>query len=480
MTRWRLLFAMLGIALARCPHSADVCLAADETTPHRGVLGRRAGTPLADRGLAADEALLRRADIPRDDARLLAFLAQRDPDRLDVPRIEALIAQLARRKFRERRNAVDELIRVGVLARPFLVKVQQHKDLEVRRLVAECLAVLDKMASREVEAAAIRLLRNSRPAGTCAVLLRMLPSVHDAELEVEIHVTLFEVGMKAGEAEEALLKGLNDPKSARRGAAALVVGCAGGRPQRDLVWKLLRTDRKVRVRLRAANGLIASGDVKAVPTLLPMLTEAPLDVAEEAWSLLVAVAGKERPLSLLGDRMPGSDEPPLEQAVSRARCRAEWESWWKDHETTLVLTRAELTVSWLTPDRQAKHAAGRFVEAMAARDTRTVERMAEFPHFAFSNVADRREFEALVESRVAKVSMAQFGETRLCDFEGFFAMTSGAPRAFFEQRPAGEMRVVYGRLREEGRRAGPPYVVFVQVRPGKVRVVGFYHAIEGR
>src|SRR5262249_13471223 len=199
---------------------------------------------------------------------------------------------------------------------------------EARRRAGECRAVLAKLASRDLEAAAIRLLRDRRSAGTCAVLLRILPSIRDAGVEEEIHVTLFELGMNAGEAEEVLLKGLSDPAAARRGAAALVIGWAGGGRQGDRAWELGRAGPVSAVRLRAARGLIAGGDVKAVPALLPLLTEAPFDVAEQTWRLLGTVAGEGRPRRLLvPGEMPGEDESPLDQAASRARCRAEWEKW---------------------------------------------------------------------------------------------------------------------------------------------------------
>src|SRR5207253_5852596 len=101
----------------------------------------------------------------------------------DEKKIDALIERLNSGKFKDREKATSELIAIGLPARPFLVRAAMHKDAEVRRRVAECLAAIESAISVDVELAALRLLQARRPEGACQALLAYLPAVRNEAVE---------------------------------------------------------------------------------------------------------------------------------------------------------------------------------------------------------------------------------------------------------------------------------------------------------
>src|SRR5437588_614184 len=71
------------------------------------------------------------------------------------------------------------------------------------------------------------------------------------------------LGVRDGKLDPALAAALDDREPARRAAAALVLGRYGTSEQRAAVRRLL-TDREAKVRLRAAQGLLAARDGTAL------------------------------------------------------------------------------------------------------------------------------------------------------------------------------------------------------------------------
>src|SRR5205823_4773032 len=68
----------------------------------------------------------------------------------------------------------------------------------------------------------------------------------------------------------------------------------------------------------AAQGLAVGRDRAALPVLIALLAEVPLDRAWQVEDLLYRVAGEQAPAASVGD---GSPE-------SRKKCRAAWEAWY--------------------------------------------------------------------------------------------------------------------------------------------------------
>ncbi len=81
---------------------------------------------------AADEELLRAANIPTDGPGLLDFFRKRTPDAPTRSRIQTLIRQLGSSVFAQRERAGRELVSFGPQATALLRKAMNHTDLEVR------------------------------------------------------------------------------------------------------------------------------------------------------------------------------------------------------------------------------------------------------------------------------------------------------------------------------------------------------------
>src|SRR5258708_6183054 len=95
--------------------------------------------PPADSTVDPDEVVLRSAGIDCGNDSLLAFLAALKPDQKLLARIDALIAQLGVEKFSERNAAFRELVRIGLAARPALLKADQNPSAEIRKAAGRCL-----------------------------------------------------------------------------------------------------------------------------------------------------------------------------------------------------------------------------------------------------------------------------------------------------------------------------------------------------
>jgi hypothetical protein len=178
--------------------------------------------------------------------------------------------------------------------------------------------------------AAARLLAAHRPTGAALVVLNYLP-LADETTEEELLTTLGAVTWRAdGRSDPALVTALRDPQPARRAAAALWLGRANDAMDREAVRPLLG-DVDAKVRLRAAQGLLAGKDKNAVPTLLALLSDAPLELAWQAEELLGRLAGEARPRASLGSTSP-----------ERHRCREAWEGWWHTVGSFLDISSLDL------------------------------------------------------------------------------------------------------------------------------------------
>ncbi|HKB35999.1 MAG TPA: HEAT repeat domain-containing protein, partial [Gemmataceae bacterium] len=232
---------------------------------------------------------------------LLEFCLKRGPSEAARQRVDELVGKLGSRSYRLRESATTELIKLGLAARPALSRAVKHTDKEIAWRAQECLDVIDRAHSIEVEAAAVRLLGVRRPDGACRVLLDYLSSVRHATVEEEALNALLAVGILGGKADNALVRALDDKDPSRRAAAALVLGHSGTAALREKVSGLLKTEADPKVRLRGAQGLLAARDKRAVPVLVQLVSDASALVAREAHEVLSATASDVIPPSDLGD-----------------------------------------------------------------------------------------------------------------------------------------------------------------------------------
>jgi hypothetical protein len=284
----------------------------------------------ADEGVEADEKTLQQAKVATDGPGLLAFFRARSPDVARQKELELLIQDLGSDSFPVREHASLELVAAGPPARSYLQQALASADLEMVRRARLCLEEIDRAPGPALSGAAVRLLGLRKPQGAIPALLAYLPFCDDEAVEEEVVQVLSRLAQQAGPIEPTLSAALRDPLRVRRGAAAYALGRVGAVEHQALVRALL-ADTDPRVRLRAAQGLVAGKDKTAVPVLIALMEEAPLPVSSQAEELLFRIAADKAPSVSVGQGDAGA----------RKQCRAAWTGWWRDHGPAVDLTRFE-------------------------------------------------------------------------------------------------------------------------------------------
>jgi HEAT repeat protein len=240
-------------------------------------------------------------------------------------------------KFRDaspavRTKAVEELIDMGPRTASFLRQILERQDSgpnsdQLLGLVRQCLAVLDGASSKPLPEAAPRLLALRRPRGTVETLLAYVPFAESDTTAAQIIDVLAIAGCSGGKGDPALVRALKDKVSARRAAAAVAL-CKGKADEQLPAIRKLLGDSDAVVRLRSAVALAHHGDKSAVPVLIALLVDLPLDQVWEAEELLTTLAGEAAP------DVPSGDKPE-----ERKKCRDAWAAWWKDNAARADLGR---------------------------------------------------------------------------------------------------------------------------------------------
>jgi hypothetical protein len=279
--------------------------------------------------------MLKAHGIASDAASLVAFFRQRTADVSDTTRIRALVRQLGDDQFKQREKASKQLIMIGPRARPFLQEGVKDADPEISRRARECLTHIGEGATAATVCAAVRVLARERAPEAAGALLAYLPSAEDESVVESIRLALTDLAVRDGKAEPALLAALDDRAAVKRAAAGVAL-CRAAVPEAQAgVRKLLR-DRDPHVRMRVALALTATRDKDAVPVLIRLLDELPLEEVGLVLSLL--------------DRLAADTAPAVEPGAgptSRRKYREAWETWWNDHQAKIDPARLEQASSSL-------------------------------------------------------------------------------------------------------------------------------------
>lgn len=267
-----------------------------------------------------DEQTLKAAGFSPGDQALLEFFRLRTLGDTGRARITALVRGLGDRSFAVRERASVDLARFGPAAVEYLRPALHDPDLEVARRAEQCLQRIAENGSEvAVAIAAVRVLARRKPAGACEVLLGYLPHADDVLAADEVRTALAALALRDGQPEPALAAALSDRAPVRRAAAAEAFTRAGAAGLRPAVAKLLR-DPEPAVRLRVALALAASGEKDAVPVLIELLAELPLEQAFLAEDALLRVADANAPSAALGGA-----------TGAQQQCRDAWAAWWRTH-----------------------------------------------------------------------------------------------------------------------------------------------------
>jgi hypothetical protein len=264
--------------------------------------------------------------------------------------------------------------------------------------------------------------------------------------------------------DAALAAALHDPVPVRRAAAALVLGKSGNPEQRQAVRALL-TESDPQVRFYAARGLIASRDKSALPALLPLLTDAPPELALQAEDLLATLAGKEAPRVGLG-----------EDAASRRQCRAAWEDWWKDHEGQLDLESLHADALMFDPALRVRQVGRRFLTALSQGDTAGLVRTMDFPFFMGEGSGEemsREQFEKFIQPLAAEMKRdkIKFTVQKVGSAEDYSRVAPLKEKRYLTTLTRVRLKVVYVDVQRVGD-TPESGVLFVRLLGGRARVVG--------
>ncbi|HWG46411.1 MAG TPA: hypothetical protein VN688_26860 [Gemmataceae bacterium] len=316
-----------------------------------------AGLPLAAGESVDDEQILKTAGFATEDRALLDFFRKQTITPTTKQQTQTLIGQLGADSFQVREKASGALAALGPVVLPLLRQtMRETTDFEVRRRARACVQQIQVDCPPSVIAAAARLLALRKPAGAAETLLLFLPAPYQDEVHEEIQAALDAVARINNRIDPVFVASLTDALAARRTVAAVTLCRTGAIEHRLAVRKLLR-DKETSVRCTIAQELAMAGDKEAVPVLIDLLAQLPLEQAGSVEELLYRLAGVKAP------PIPLSSEP-----VAQCQCRDAWREWWraygdrvemavlKDRErmlgyTLLVLLNDNRVVEW---DRDGK------------------------------------------------------------------------------------------------------------------------------
>jgi len=284
-------------------------------------------TVRAEENTEADERQLKAAGAGVDGTALLKFFKDRTPTETNRLKLAKLVRQLGDDSFAQRQQASRELIASGRLAFSILKPALKDKDPEVSSRAEQCLIEIRRADDSGLPLAAARLLAQRAPDGSVAALFDFLPFADDESLEEEILAALIGKKLADDKAIPILEKSLRDPSSLRRGAAAYVLGRNDNKDVQAAVAKLL-DDSDAKVRLRAAQGLLAGRNKLALPALIQLLTADGGEVVWQAEQILFQVAGERPP------RLPADGGP--ENLKKRQEA---WNAWWQGDGAKLDLAK---------------------------------------------------------------------------------------------------------------------------------------------
>jgi HEAT repeat protein len=242
-----------------------------------------------------------------------------------------LIAKLADEDFDVRQKAQKDLIQLGVVILPLLKReAKTNSDAEVRSGVSRCVATIEELKEKEKSADLMptiaRLIAMRKPPGAAEAILAYLPLVDDDELFDALQEALNAVAFSKGKAQPAILKALTDKSALRRAAAATSLCAESPADHVELVRTLLK-DPEPSVRLKAALALARARDAAGVPTLISLVAEPQLKVAQPAEEYLNKLASATKPKDLPAGE--GSD-------ARKKRCKA-WSVWWEANKSKVAM-----------------------------------------------------------------------------------------------------------------------------------------------
>jgi HEAT repeat protein len=264
-----------------------------------------------------------------DGEKLLDEFRLRTTSDEEWEQIQKLIGRLSDTSADVREAASRDLLTHGAKAAPLLRRAIARPENKGAPFATRVLETIEKDGIGPLPQAAPRLLGLRKPEGTVGALLAYLPFSESDAVTSQILDVLVSTGVVGGNADEVLVKALEDRMPIRRATAALALCRGGALKTLPAVRKLLK-DTDTEVRFRAAQGLASAGDKDAVPVLIALLADLPADQVWEVEEFLGRIAGEKAPADAV------TNDP-----ASRKKALASWTAWWKENGDKVVLTRMD-------------------------------------------------------------------------------------------------------------------------------------------
>lgn len=279
---------------------------------------RRVAPPPPAPVVLSDDQILKNVHLDTTGPALLAFFRQRVTPHVAAERLARLTKHLRETDEAIHGKAMAELVGLGPLAVPALRQtVNQADNEETLTRARKCLQAIEGASGSAVAQSAVRLLASRRPEDAVEALLNYLPFADDDTVVQEIETALLAIGLRDGKPESALMRVLTDSTPIRRSLAARVLCQIGGSTGRKAVRFLLK-DAKPSVRMQAALSLTDLHDAEAVPVLIDLVAELPLEERKRVEEYLTELAGEW-----------AVHTPQGGDAVSRRLRRELWSAWWR-------------------------------------------------------------------------------------------------------------------------------------------------------
>jgi len=251
---------------------------------------------------------------------LINELARRTLSEDDLAKITALIEKLGDDNFDSRQEAEESLKKLGTKILPLLRNARGNPDLEVRNRAAKTADAIDMDKDKVPPLSVItaRLMALRKPRGGAEAIIAYMPFADDESMAEELQTALNAMAYDGGKANPALLKGIKDAKNPSRRAAAAQALCAGPLGEYMKEIRLALADKDPNVRARTALALASAKEPEAVPVLIKLLEDGPVDWVGPAEEYLVKLGRDAGPKEL-----PEGDE-------NRKKRAAAWSKWWDD------------------------------------------------------------------------------------------------------------------------------------------------------
>jgi HEAT repeat protein len=408
-----------------------------------------------------DEKTLKAANVRADGDSLLEFLRQQSlqPDEREA--VAVLAKRLDDKALPKRDKAALDIMALGPKALPILRQAVPGATLEMRMRLERCIKVLEKDSPAVTAGAAVRLVKQRRPHGACAVLLGYLTSAPDEAVEEEVIDALAGLGVVGGRPDPLFDAALADPVPARRAAAALVLGRTGSAKQR-LVVHLLLDDPDPSVQLRAAQGLLLGRDRDAVPALIGLLAKAPMVIAEQAEDILIDLAGKSASAVLVGD-----------DGDARQKAYQAWRQWWQAQQFKIDLARSDLgSLAAKNAVARTREVSRLFIVGLLTGNKAMVRKSTDVPFVIAGQerIANREDWDLLLAQQAFGVRDVQFQIQKAIGVDEYGKTATPEEQQFINLVRKQPLRIVLGQVLENEQRR-ESYALFVRVSGGRARVI---------